>query len=116
MFKKKDFKRLVTKAVVRGCSVKKWLLKISQNSQKNTCVRASFLISLQKRDPGTGVFLRVLRNFQEYLLSQNTSGGCFCYLDQFEMSDQATFSENVDQIIQNPCDARHFEDERYANS
>ena len=33
-----------------------------------------------KRDPGTGVFLWILQNFQEHLLriSKNTSGGCFC--------------------------------------
>ena len=34
-------------AVVQRCSVKKVLLKISQNSQENTCARASFLIKLQ---------------------------------------------------------------------
>ena len=39
------------------CSVKKMLLKISQNSQKNTCVRVSFLIKLQALDSGTSVFL-----------------------------------------------------------
>ena len=33
-------------AVVRRCSVKK-ILKISQNSQENTCVRVSFSIKLQ---------------------------------------------------------------------
>ena len=33
-------------AVIRGCSVKKMLLKISQNSQENTCARVSFLIKL----------------------------------------------------------------------
>ena len=40
-------------------------LEILQNSQENTCPRASFLIKLQaldlqlylKKDPGTGVFL-----------------------------------------------------------
>ena len=36
-----------TEAVVLRCSVKKVLLKIWQNSQENTCVRASFLIKLQ---------------------------------------------------------------------
>ena len=44
-------------------------LEISQNSQENTCTRVSFSIKLQssglqfywKRDPGTGVFLGVLR-------------------------------------------------------
>ena len=37
---------LSTEAVVRRCSVKKMFLKISQNSQENTCVRVSFLIKL----------------------------------------------------------------------
>ena len=37
---------LHTGAVVRSCSVKEVFLEISQNSQKNTCVRASFLIKL----------------------------------------------------------------------
>ena len=34
-------------AVTQKCSVKKVFLKISQNSQENTCVRASFLIKFQ---------------------------------------------------------------------
>ena len=43
------------------------LLEISQNSQENTCTRASFLIKFQaKRDSGTGVFLWILR------ISKNT--------------------------------------------
>ena len=33
-------------AVAQKCSLKKVFLKISQNSQENTCVRASFLIKL----------------------------------------------------------------------
>ena len=36
-----------TEAVVRRSSVKKMFLKISQNSQENTCARASFLTKLQ---------------------------------------------------------------------
>ena len=36
-----------TKATVQRCSVKKVFLEISQNSQENTCARASFLIKLQ---------------------------------------------------------------------
>ena len=38
---------LQTEAVVWMCSVKALLLEISQNSQENTCDRASFLINLQ---------------------------------------------------------------------
>ena len=33
--------------VAQTCSVKKVFLKISQNLQKNTCARVSFLINLQ---------------------------------------------------------------------
>ena len=33
-----------TEAVVQRCSVKKVFLKISQNSQENTCARVYFLI------------------------------------------------------------------------
>ena len=49
---------------------------IYQNSQENTCVRVSILVKLQalglspavllKRDPGTGVFLWILRNLKEH--------------------------------------------------
>ena len=38
---------LLTEAVVRRCSVKKVFLEMSQNSQKHTCARVSFLIKLQ---------------------------------------------------------------------
>ena len=37
-------------AVVLRCSVKKMLVKISQNSQKNTCARVSFFKKLQTLD------------------------------------------------------------------
>ena len=36
-----------SEAVVQSCSTKKVFLKISQNSQVNTCARVSFLIKLQ---------------------------------------------------------------------
>ena len=36
-----------TEADARRCSVKKVFFEISQNSQENTCARASFLIKLQ---------------------------------------------------------------------
>ena len=38
---------LINESVVRRCSVKKMLLKLSQNSQENTCAGVSFLIRLQ---------------------------------------------------------------------
>ena len=40
----------LSEAVVRWCSVKKVFLEISENSQKNTCSRRSFLIKLQARN------------------------------------------------------------------
>ena len=36
-----------TEAIVQKSAVKKVFLEISQNSQENTCARASFLIKLQ---------------------------------------------------------------------
>ena len=41
-------KRYITEAIVQGCSVKKMVLEISQNSQENICATASFLIKLQE--------------------------------------------------------------------
>ena len=38
---------LSPEAVVQRCSVKKVFLKISQNSQENTCAKVSLLIKLQ---------------------------------------------------------------------
>ena len=53
--------KVCPEAFARMCSVKKVFLKISKNSQKNTCVRVSFFNKvatlLKKRDSGTGVFL-----------------------------------------------------------
>ena len=40
---------LRSEAVVRRCSIKKMFLKISKNSQENTCARVSFLIKLQAK-------------------------------------------------------------------
>ena len=37
-------------AAIRSCSVKTVFLKISQNSQENTCARVSFLIKLYVAD------------------------------------------------------------------
>ena len=54
-------------AVAQGSSVKKVFLEILQNSQENTCARASFLVKLQfikkETDSAKGAFLWILRNF-----------------------------------------------------
>ena len=44
---------LYPEVVVRRCSVKKLFLKISQNSQENTCVRASFFNKVASLRPAT---------------------------------------------------------------
>ena len=59
-----------TEAVAQRCSVKKVFLEISENSQENTCARASLLIKLRvlktsqiylKKDVFFATFLRRLR-------------------------------------------------------
>ena len=44
------------------CSVKKVFLKILQNSQENTCARASFLIKLQASDLFSCEFYKIFQN------------------------------------------------------
>ena len=39
--------KILLEAVAQRCSLKKVFLKISQNSQENTCTRVYFLIKLQ---------------------------------------------------------------------
>ena len=74
-----------TEAVTRRCSAKKVFLKISQNLQKNTCARASFLTKLQAEASN---FIKnetlaqvssseFCKNFYEHLFKR-THGGCFC--------------------------------------
>ena len=63
-------------AVAQRCFVNKVFLKISQNSQENTCARVSFLIKMQswglqlysKRDSGTGTceFCKISKNTCSY--------------------------------------------------
>ena len=75
-----EFLKHVAETVARRCFFKKMLLKISQNSQENTCAKSLFLIKLQ----ATTTFLkrRLWRrcfpvNFPEFLRTpflQNTFG------------------------------------------
>ena len=75
----------IFRSCYQRCSIKKTFLEIAQNSPENTCVRVSFLIKLQalglkfylKRDTNTGVFLRILRYFQEHLSYRTSPGDCF---------------------------------------
>ena len=66
-------KPLYSEAVTGGALWRKVFLKISQNSQKNTCARAFF----KKADSGTGVSLWILWNCQEHLFYWTTLGDCF---------------------------------------
>ena len=54
-------------AAPQRCSIKKVFLQNSQNSQENTCARASFLIKLQAR--GSCEFCEIFKNifFTDYL-------------------------------------------------
>ena len=85
---------------------KKVFLKISQNSQENTCARVSFLIKWQT-PPATLLKRRLWHrcfpvNFakfsiQEHLFLQRTSGGCFCNynLQIYNAADPLFISETV---------------------
>ena len=52
-FHRKIIYNFIFYQAIRRCSVKKVFLEISQNSQKNTCARVSFLIKLQGLRPAT---------------------------------------------------------------
>ena len=69
------------------CSVRNVVLEISQNLQKKTNLCQNLIFNkvaglrpatLLKRDPGTGVFLWILWNFQEHLSHRTPLGDCFC--------------------------------------
>ena len=58
----------------RRCSVKKVFLKISQNSEKNTCVRLSFLISCR---PKACNFIKKETPTQVFFCNFCETFGCF---------------------------------------
>ena len=73
---KKDQKYKYLEAVIQRCSVKKVLSEISENSQENTCARASFLVKLQAWGlrPATLLKKRLLHrcfpvNFVKFLIT-----------------------------------------------
>ena len=53
-------------AVTRGVLKTNVLLRISENSQENTCAGACFF---KKIDSGTGVLLWILRNFKKIVFT-----------------------------------------------
>ena len=73
------------RAATRDIQWKKVFLEISQNSQKNTCARLSFLIKKRagglqlylKRGSGAGVFLRILLSFWKHLFYGTPLDDCF---------------------------------------
>ena len=77
-----------SESVGQRCSVKNVFLKISQNSQENTCDRVSLLLKLQssacnfiKKETLAQVFsCQFSEIFKELLFLQNNSGGCFYIL------------------------------------
>ena len=54
-----------------------FFLKILQYSQESTCVEGLRSETLLKINSNTGVFLRILRNFQENLFWRTFANGCF---------------------------------------
>ena len=72
------------KIIINRCSIEKLFLKILQYSQENTCFGVFFLIKMQafnpetllKRDPNTGAFLWILRNFLEHLSWKTSVNDC----------------------------------------
>ena len=73
---KKGQKYKYLEAVIQRCSVKKVLSEISENSQENTCARASFLVKLQAWGlrPATLLKKRLLHrcfpvNFVKFLIT-----------------------------------------------
>ena len=52
-----------SEVVVRSCSANKVFLKISQNSQENTCAVVKVAGLKVKRDSSTGVFQLISRKF-----------------------------------------------------
>ena len=67
-----DFDRKETEATTRGVLSKKVFLKISQNSQENTCARVSFLITLLKKRLWHRCFLVNFAKFSRTPFLQNT--------------------------------------------
>ena len=65
-----------SEAVVRRCSVNKVFLKISENSQENTCTRVSFLNFIQLALAQVFSF-KFCEIFKNTFFTYNTSGDCF---------------------------------------
>ena len=58
---------------------KKGILKnFAKFTGKHLCKSLFFNKLYSKRDPGTGVFLWILRNFLEHLFYRTSPGDCFC--------------------------------------
>ena len=75
----------MSEATTEGVLHKKLFLKISQNSQENTCARVPFLI-LIKNDSGTGIFLWISGNFQEHLYYATPPNDYFCNMQNVALN------------------------------
>ena len=87
----------------RMCSVKKVLLKISQNSQENTCAKISFLIkfhgphpeTLLKRDSDTGTFCEFCNIFKN-IFSYSTALGNYFFNNT---NQRSSWDTKVNQLL-----------------
>ena len=82
--------RCIDKSIHRRFSIKNVFLQISQNSQKNTCARASSL-----RDSITGLFSVDFPNFVGPLLLQNTFRRLLLHLEPCQISMIELFCGNI---------------------
>ena len=80
-------KLLQSKVVARRCSVKKVFLKMSKNSQENTCARVSNLqaapATLLQKEASARVFSCEFCKFLRTLLLENNLSGCFCKITKY---------------------------------
>ena len=85
----------------RRCSMKKGILKISQNSQENNCVGISFFVKLKALIQT--FFPWILRNFDEHLLTEHLrkTASDFRFVNFYKIQSKSTIlivSKIIDTI------------------
>ena len=86
-----------SETVAKRCSVKKVFLKISQNSQENTCVGVSFQeysrpsgLQLYKKGTPTHVFFCEFCRFFKNLFCRASANGCFWFAQLLQSNHKLT--------------------------
>ena len=92
----------------RRCSVEKVFLKISQNSQENTCTRITLLKKHSnscKKNSDRGAFLWILKKKLSTLFLQNISGRIFLKIQNQSILSSQFLSKTVIHSIGFPKDS-----------